>query len=104
MCLEGLFNGGSSGAKLIKAAAEGDAAAVGELLQAGAPLAAKDSDGMTALHRAAIQDQAEVCRLLLDAGANPDCTQDGTLWTPLVRCAVREGSGACLRACVGGCG
>jgi uncharacterized protein len=56
--------------QLIDAAGRGDAAAVAELLAAGASVGATDERGATALVRAAYGNHLEVARLLVAAGAD----------------------------------
>ena len=57
---------------LIDAANRGDAAAVRQLLAAGADPAARGAHGETALHLAAVGGSVEIVRCLLDAGAGID--------------------------------
>ena len=58
--------------QLIEAARQGDAAAVAELLRAGADPNAGDCDRRTPLLFAAMEGHEEVCALLLDNKANPN--------------------------------
>src|SRR5699024_10072092 len=61
---------------------ERDAAAVELFIAAGMNPNAKDKDGVTALMRAAFNDQVEIVRLLLDRGAELNAT-DKDNWTAL---------------------
>lgn len=56
--------------QLVAAAKQGDAAAVGEALAAGANVDAQDGAGRTALMEASMRSEVDVMRALLDAGAN----------------------------------
>src|SRR5262249_15411433 len=58
------------------------------LLDAGAPVNAKDAQGYTALHTAAFRGRAEIAKLLIDRGADVNGTaSDG--FTPLHQAAWR---------------
>lgn len=80
-----------------EAAASGDTAALKRLLTTGIDPDAPDGHGWTALHWAARSGQSAVIRVLMDAGADVNGTDQGTNgWTPLMhaihhwqRCAVR---------------
>jgi ankyrin repeat protein len=56
--------------ELLKAAADGDAAKVKELLEKGADANARDKDGLTPLHYAAKHGHADVVKLLIEKGVN----------------------------------
>jgi hypothetical protein len=73
---------------LMKAASEGDLAAVRHLLEQGANVNAKDEDGWTPLFFAAFSGRTEVVRLLIDKRA--DINQvDRIGQTPLMTAAAR---------------
>ncbi len=79
------------------AAMRRDAAAVKQLLKQGADVNAAQGDGMTALHWAAMHNDAELARMLMYAGARKDAaTRNGT-YTPL-HLAARNGSAAVVKA------
>jgi ankyrin repeat protein len=71
---------------LLRAAAQGDAAAAGKALARGARLATADQLGRTALHLAAARGSVEVISLLLDRGA-PAGARDSEGLTPFLRAA-----------------
>jgi ankyrin repeat protein len=62
--------------QLIKAAGNGDTAAVRQMLEKGANIEAKDDKGYTALITAAYLGNTEVVKLLLAKGANIDAMND----------------------------
>ena len=79
------------------AAMRRDAAAVKQLLKQGADVNAAQGDGMTALHWAAMHNDAELARMLVYAGARNDAaTRNGT-YTPL-HLAARNGAAAVVKA------
>jgi len=90
---------GSNKAKILKAAENGDATAVNELLNIDPSLvAASDSDEYTPLHRASYNDHADVIELLLRRGANVNArTECG--WQP-IHCAAKWGNSNALRILV----
>jgi ankyrin repeat protein len=55
------------------------------LLRSGAGISDRNHDGYTALHGAALHNRPEVCRALVDAGADACDDNAGTLLTPLQR-------------------
>ncbi|WP_353271056.1 ankyrin repeat domain-containing protein [Wolbachia endosymbiont (group A) of Alloplasta piceator] len=55
---------------LVSAAGVGRLSDVRELLEKGANIEARDSDGYTSLHRAAEGGHLEIIRFLIDKGAN----------------------------------
>jgi ankyrin repeat protein len=64
---------------LHSAVAHRDAHIVGALLEAGAPVNAKQAGGYTALHAAALHGRDDLVQLLLDHGADPElATDEGT--------------------------
>lgn len=67
----------SSQTPLIQAAAKGDFEIVQMLLRAGAAVDAAEAEGTTALHQAVMAGHADVVRLLLDHGADPEIQTDG---------------------------
>jgi len=68
---------------LVRAAADGDARRVKQLLEAGADPDAADADGRTAVTHAAYGGHAEIVRMLLDRGADVD-RQDASRANPLL--------------------
>ena len=80
-----------SAAPVADAAMEGDRPAVRTLLQQGRDVNAAQGDGMTALHWAAMKNDAELAQMLVYAGANVRATTRLGANTPLV-IAARNGS------------
>jgi uncharacterized protein len=76
---------------LIEACTDGDPAKVATLLGRGAPANAVSETGTTALYAAALQPDAAVVRLLLDAGASPNDESAGDV----------EGTPLCAAGCWG---
>ncbi len=71
---------------LVRAAAQGDVAAVERLLADGVPPDAADADGWSGLHAAAVRGHTAVVGLLLDRGCEVDTrSADGV--TPLLNAA-----------------
>ncbi len=66
--------GGDINSNLITAAIEGDVAGIQALLEQGADVNAKDSDGATALIFAASEGHKDVVKVLLDSGADVNAT------------------------------
>ncbi|CAH8582838.1 unnamed protein product [Schistosoma turkestanicum] len=66
----------------LEAAARGDLNEVHELLSSGVCPDVANEDGLTALHQCCIDNNLEMCQLLLRYGANPN-SRDTELWTPL---------------------
>lgn len=79
------------------AAMRRDAAAVKQLLKQGADVNAAQGDGMTALHWAAMHNDAELARMLLYAGAQKEATTRNGTYTPL-HIAARTGAAAVVLA------
>ncbi|EAQ00806.1 Ankyrin repeat protein [Janibacter sp. HTCC2649] len=63
-------------ARLLRAAAEGDVAAVTAALDEGAGIESRDEHGRNALLLAATGDHVEVAQLLVTRGASPDALDD----------------------------
>jgi len=85
-----------SSSPLMFAAEAGHAAVVALLLAHGAEVERRDHNGERALLRAAQQGQAETLRLLLEAGAAPDSSDDPYGGSPLIE-ASRHGHVAAAR-------
>ena len=83
------------------AAQRGDVEAVRALLREGADVNAAQSDGTSALHWAAVNDDAAVIEVLLYAGANTEATTRLGGYTPL-HLAARRGNAVALDALAGG--
>src|SRR5438046_8557340 len=88
-------------APVADAAMQGDRDAVKALLKQAADVNAAQGDGMTALHWAAMKDDAELADTLLHAGANTKAATRIGSYTPLVL-AAREGHAAVLRTLIKG--
>ena len=82
-------------ALVADAAMAGNKEAVRALLKQAADVNAAQGDGMTALHWAAMKDDAELVQTLLFAGANVRATTRIGAYTPLIL-AARSGSGAAI--------
>ncbi|KAL5968311.1 Protein phosphatase 1 regulatory inhibitor subunit 16B [Taenia solium] len=66
----------------LEAAARGDVVEVKKLLKGGVSPDVTNEDGLTALHQCCIDNNVEMCNLLLENNANVNA-QDNELWTPL---------------------
>lgn len=62
---------------LVDAAERGDLAAVERLLEDGADVDERRADGRTAVTAAALADQVDVARTLIEAGADVDLQDSG---------------------------
>ena len=82
-------------APVADAAMQGNRDAVRSLLKQAADVNAAQGDGMTALHWAAMKDDADLVQTLLFAGANVKATTRIGAYTPLIL-AARNGSGAAI--------
>ena len=82
-------------APVADAAMHGNKDAVRALLKQAADVNAAQGDGMTALHWAAVKDDADLVQTLLFAGANVRATTRIGSYTPLIL-AAKSGSGAVI--------
>ena len=83
--------------RVADAAAAGNIAAVRTLIKAGADVNAAQGDGMTALHWAAMKDDALMAQALVRAGASPKAVTRLGDFTPIFF-AAKNGSAAVTRA------
>ena len=81
------------------AAARGDREAVKALLKQAADVNAAQGDGMTALHWAAMNGDAELAQMLIFAGANVRATTRLGTYTPLYL-ASQQGTATVIQALV----
>jgi len=84
-------------APVAEAASRGDKAAVRALLKSAADVNAAQGDGMTALHWAAMNGDAELAQMLVFAGANVRATTRLGTYTPLFL-ASQQGHGPVIEA------
>jgi ankyrin repeat protein len=82
---------------IADAAMRRDTAAVRQLLKQGEDVNAAQGDGMTALHWAATNGDAELARMLVYAGARKEATTRNGSYTPL-HLAAKAGKAAALKA------
>lgn len=68
--------------QLFEAVKKGDVAGVVAQLEAGVDIESQDEFGQTALHIAAMNDQPNIIKILIEKGASIDA-RDGNDWTPL---------------------
>ena len=85
------FLSAAAGAPVADAAMQGNTEAVRALLKQAADVNGAQGDGMTALHWAAMKDDADLAQLLLYAGANVRATTRIGAYTPLIL-AAKNGS------------
>jgi ankyrin repeat protein len=90
---------GRADAPVADAAAKGDREAVKSLLKQAADVNAAQGDGMTALHWAAMNGDAELAQMLIFAGANVRATTRLGAYTPLYL-ASQQGHGKVIQALV----
>jgi hypothetical protein len=86
--------------EFMRAAREGDAAALGPFLDAGMNVDVTDAEANTALFRAAQHGHVAAVKLLLSRGANPNVT--GTGWDTPLMAAARAGSVESVEALLAG--
>ena len=96
-----LLSGPQSESPVADAAQRGDLGTVRELLRSGADVNAAQNSGMSALHWAAQQNDAQVIEILLYAGANTEATTRLGGYTPL-HLAGRAGHAPALDALLSG--
>lgn len=82
---------------IADAAMKRDATAVRQMIRQGADVNAAQGDGMTALHWAAMQGDAEIVKMLVAAGARTEVTTRNGAYLPL-HLAARNGSAAAVSA------
>ena len=87
----------SGDASIADAAMKRDASAVRALIRQGADVNAAQGDGMTALHWAAQQGDADLVKMLVAAGARTELTTRNAAYVPL-HLAARSGSAAAVTA------
>ncbi len=93
--LGAMLTAASSSSAVADAAQGGDREAVRALLKQAADVNAAQADGMTALHWAAMRNDAELAQTLLYAGANVKATTRINGYTPLLL-AAKNGNAAVL--------
>jgi ankyrin repeat protein len=99
--LTALMTAGAPDSPVADAAQSGDLETVRSLLRQGADVNAAQGDGMSALHWAAMNDDAQMVGVLLYAGANSESTTRLGGFTPL-HLAGRAGYADVIDALVGG--
>src|SRR3989442_12111770 len=92
LCLTVMLNAEGGNSPVADAAQAGDKAGVRALLKQAADVNAAQGDGMTALHWAAMKDDAELAQMLLFAGANVRATTRIGAYTPLILAAKNGGA------------
>src|SRR5262249_50943078 len=91
--LTAFLNAAAPPSPVADAAQAGDRDAVRSLLRQAADVNASQADGMTALHWAAMRNDAALAETLLDAGANVKATTRINSYTPLLRAAKNGKAG-----------
>src|SRR6516165_10652526 len=87
LCTTFMFLGSVADTRIADAAMHGDKAAVRDLLKQAVDVNAAQGDGMTALHWAALNGDAELVQTLIYAGANVRATTRLGGYTPLFMAA-----------------
>src|SRR5262245_12722327 len=101
-CALGAWLHAETGASPVADAAQsGDRAAVANLIRQAADVNAAQADGMTALHWAALRDDAALAQTLLYAGANVKATTRLNAYTPLLL-AAKDGRASVIDPLVKG--
>ncbi len=96
-CLAGAASVPDDALELVAAAQNGDVTTVRVLIDQGVDVNAAQGDGMTALHWAAKQRDADLTELLLESGADPRAMTRIGSYTPL-HLAARGGGAATVQA------
>ncbi len=91
----------AANAPVADAAQQDDREAVKALLKQAADVNAAQGDGMTALHWAAMKNDAELAQMLLYAGANVRATTRIGAYTPLIL-AAKNGNAAVMEPLIAG--
>jgi uncharacterized protein len=94
--LSALLKAAPSSSAVADAAQTGDTDAVRSLLKQAADVNASQADGMTALHWAAMRNDADLAQTLLYAGANVKATTRINSYTPLLL-AAKNGNAAVMQ-------
>src|SRR6516162_7104674 len=87
MCAAVLVTASADDTRVANAAMKGDKDAVRSLIKQAADVNAARGDGMTALHWAAINNDPDMTRILLFAGANVRATTRISAYAPLFMAA-----------------
>ncbi|MBI3490194.1 MAG: ankyrin repeat domain-containing protein [Acidobacteria bacterium] len=101
LSLSALMYAASPDASIADAAMQGDKDTVRALLKQAADVNAAQGDGMTALHWAAMKNDAELTQILLYAGANVRATTRIGSYTPLIL-AAQNGNAAVMEPLIKG--
>jgi cellobiose-specific phosphotransferase system component IIA len=97
LCMTVVLSAAAGDTQLADAAQQGDRNGVRSLLEQKADVNARQGDGMTALHWAAFNDDLEMARMLLGAGANVKAETRLGAVTPLFM-ACKNGSASMIEA------
>src|ERR1019366_7514228 len=93
VCVASLTIAATDDARVANAAMKGDKEAVRNLVKQAVDVNAPQGDGLTALHWAGLNGDAEMAQILIYAGANVRATTRIGGYTPLFM-AAKSGSGA----------
>ncbi|HZR26392.1 MAG TPA: ankyrin repeat domain-containing protein [Vicinamibacterales bacterium] len=101
IALGAFLHAAPSGSPVADAAQGGDRETVRALLKQAADVNASQADGMTALHWAAMRNDADLAQTLLYAGANVKATTRINSYTPLLL-AAKNGNAAVMEPLIKG--